>query len=220
MSNETKVKNVEEPDKKSAKAINKLAVHELHYAIAENGKVLALRHKHNEALEHYREAIRMAVSIKAPEIFFRHYTQCVLESLELTASYAEVIEYCVNADAHYQKIEAKIPLHLKDHASTLERQGVNELKAGQDSTALTTLTRVLDLTGDSVMPLTEELVAWLKRGLRVDKNRIVALQKKHKYFVVRADQVDASKAKSLESVKGIGAGKRTQVNTSIGAIPI
>ena len=53
----------------------------MHLGIAEAGKVHALAGRHPEALRHYREAIRLAVSSKAPEIFFRHYSQCVLESL-------------------------------------------------------------------------------------------------------------------------------------------
>ncbi len=175
--------------------------HELHYSIAEQGKVYALKGKHQDALKHYREAIRMAVSIKAPEVFFRHYTQCVLESLELTGSYDEVIEYCVNADVHYQKIETKIPLHIKDHAATMERKGINELKAGHIDQGKATIQTTINMVEKGQLPLSEELMAWLSRGLSVDVSRLVSLQKKHKYFVVRKDQVDAKRARSLDSLK-------------------
>ena len=66
-------------------------VHEIHLSIAENGKLQALKGNHEAALKGYREAIQLAVSSKAPEVFFRHYTQCVLESLELTGSYDEIV---------------------------------------------------------------------------------------------------------------------------------
>ena len=87
--------------------------HEMHFAVAEYGKVMALQKNHTEALRHYREAIRMAVSIKAPEVFFRHYTQCVLESLELTGTYSDVIEFCENADRHYSALEVSRAVHKK-----------------------------------------------------------------------------------------------------------
>ncbi|AJQ97764.1 hypothetical protein [Gynuella sunshinyii] len=177
------------------------AVHVLHLSIAEHGKLLALKHQHKDALRHYQEAIRMAVSIRAPEIFFRHYTQCVLESLEKTESYQEVIEFCRNADQHYQRISAKIPLHKKDHASVLERQAVNELKAGDETSARVSLLRALEIGGKGVLPLSEELLSWLQRNLTVSLSRLQALQEKHHYFVVRRDQVNPQKARSLESLK-------------------
>ncbi|WVM91801.1 hypothetical protein ULG90_18100 [Halopseudomonas pachastrellae] len=44
--------------------------HQLHLGIAEQGKVLALAGRHADALQHYQEALRMAVSSRAPEVFF------------------------------------------------------------------------------------------------------------------------------------------------------
>ena len=107
------------------------STHSAHLSIAEAGKVLALKGNHEEALRHYREAIRIAVSTKSPEIFFRHYTQCVLESLEHSGSHEEVNEYCRSADEHYRNLDISLPIIRRDHASTLERWGINLLKAGQ-----------------------------------------------------------------------------------------
>ena len=56
--------------------------HILHLSVAEHGKLCLLRGDVSEALRHFREAIRISVSAQAPEVFFRHYSQCVLEALE------------------------------------------------------------------------------------------------------------------------------------------
>lgn len=176
-------------------------IHEMHFSIAEYGKVMALKGRHDEALRHYREAIRMAVSCKAPEVFFRHYTQCVLESLELTDSYREVMDFCQNADAHHQSLNSDLQLHKKDRGSVLERWGINALKSGDRDLALEKLRAAIECAGKGILPLAEELLHWLQRGLSVDKSRLLALQKKHKYFVVRPEQVDQAQARSLESIK-------------------
>ena len=93
----------------------------MHLGIAEAGKVHALAGRHSEALRHYREAIRLAVAAKAPEIFFRHYSQCVLESLEKSGGDADIIAYCEAAETHYASLDADTPLHRKDRGATLER---------------------------------------------------------------------------------------------------
>lgn len=172
--------------------------HSLHMGIAEQGKLLALKHNHGEALRHYREAIRLAISIKAPEVFFRHYTQCVLESLELTGSYREVIEFCEKADNHYQTLDLSTQLVKKDWGSARERCGVNYWKAGDTALARERFEQALALSDQ--LPLAVELLGWLRRGLSADANRIVALQKKHRYFVVRTDQVNSNIAIPIEKL--------------------
>ncbi|HCA23425.1 MAG TPA: peptidylprolyl isomerase, partial [Pseudomonas sp.] len=84
--------------------------HQLHLGIAEQGKVLALAGRHADALQHYQEALRMAVSSRAPEVFFRHYTQCVMESLELSGELDSVLRYCNEAEAHYARLDSPLPL--------------------------------------------------------------------------------------------------------------
>lgn len=54
-------------------------VHQLHAGVAEGGKLLALKGQHREALVCYREALRMARSVNAPQVFARHYLHCVLD---------------------------------------------------------------------------------------------------------------------------------------------
>lgn len=177
--------------------MNKTASHSIHLSIAETGKLFALKGNHDKALLHYREAIQLAVSSKAPEVFFRHYTQCVLESLELTESYNEIIEYCIKADAHYSSLQLTSSLHKRDHGSILERWGLVLLKKSEIEAAKVTLERAKAIAGENTLPITEDILAWLIRGYSLDINRITTCQRKHNYFVVRAEQVEKNRAKPL-----------------------
>lgn len=173
------------------------ARHHLHLGLAEQGKILALGGDHVEALRHYREAIRLAVSGKAPEVFFRHYTQCVLESLELQGSFDEVIRFCRDADQHYRGHAQLLPVQRRDHGAILERLGVVLLKQGQRDEGRTVLQEACRIAGERALPLAEEVLAWMQRGLHVDARRLTGSQRRHHYFVVRSDQVDRRRARSL-----------------------
>jgi hypothetical protein len=181
--------------------------HHLHLNIAEAGKVHALAGRHGEALRHYREAIRLAVAAKAPEVFFRHYSQCVLESLEQSGGDADIIAFCEAAEAHYAKLnatglDADTPLHRKDRGSILERQGLAELRSGDTATARTTLASAIALAGKGVLPLAEQVHGWLARGLAVSPALLRQAQHRHDYFVVRAGTVDAARACQLPAAVG------------------
>jgi len=168
-----------------------------HLGIAEAGKLLALAGSHSKALFHYREAIRLAIADRAPDVFFRHYTQCVLESLERTGSYPEVIEYCFRADEYYLTFDHLNPFQRRDHGATLERLGAVLVKSDRHPEALPVLQRAVDTAGAGVLPLAETLISWLRRGLRPDVRRITELQDRHRYFTVRPDLVDAALAIEL-----------------------
>lgn len=176
--------------------------HRLHLDIAEAGKVHALGHRHAEALRHYREAIRLAVAAKAPEVFFRHYAQCALESLELMASYDEVIRFCEEADRFHRQMTAGSPTQRRDHAAILERLGLVRIKAGQPEAGIEALRRAIALAGPGALPAAEDALAWLDRRLAVTPERVLASQKRHRYFTVRADQVDRSRARPLPADTG------------------
>ncbi|MEE4301007.1 MAG: hypothetical protein V2J24_16320 [Pseudomonadales bacterium] len=179
--------------------------HALHLGVAEAGKVHALAHRHDEALRHYREALRVAVSAGAPEVFFRHYTQCVLESLELMGEHEEVIRFCEAADAHYEQVGHAVPLQRRDHAALLERLGANRLKAGDAEGAGEALRRAVELAGSGAQPLAEQLLGWLARHLEAGTERITAAQRRSGYFTVRPDQVDPDRARPLEAGQGEAA---------------
>jgi tetratricopeptide (TPR) repeat protein len=170
--------------------------HEMHLGIAEAGKMHALARRHAEALRHYREAMRLAVAAKAPEVFFRHYLQCTLESLEQMESYAEVIRFCAEAEAHYERTGHPLALHRRDHAAILERLGLVRLKAGADG-AEDALRRAVALAGPGALPLAEETLGWLARRLTPTPARIAEAQRRRRYFTVRPGQVDPARARPL-----------------------
>jgi tetratricopeptide (TPR) repeat protein len=169
----------------------------MHWSIAESGKLYALKGNHVEALCRYREALRLAVSSKAPEVFFRHYTQCALESLELTGAYDEIIRFCTDADRHYETLALGSSLHHRDHGSVLERLGLVQLKNGNLKAGREALQQALKIAGKGSLPASEEVLGWLGRGFTVEAPRILQSQRRHKYFVVRPDQVDSQRAKTV-----------------------
>ena len=173
--------------------------HMIHMGIAEAGKVAALKNDHGEALRHYREALRRAQVTKAPEVFFRHYTQCVLESLEQSGAYAEVIDFCDRALAHFEQLDAPLAIHKRDRASTLERLAINHLKAGDVDAARARLEDALQDAARDDLPLARTVLDWLRRGMAPQPRRVSELQKKHNYFTVRPDQVNADAALPLPS---------------------
>ena len=172
-------------------------LHIAHLGIAESGKLALLAGDHREALRHLREAIRLAVSSGAPEIFFRHYTQCVLEALELAGDLDAVIAFCSEADAHYGARSEDNELLAKDHGSILERLGVARILADDLTAARADLVRAIEVAGPGVLPLAERLHDWLRRGFAVPPVRLRASQRELGYFVVRADTVDRRLARPL-----------------------
>ncbi len=177
----------------------KPAAHLQHLGIAEAGKLHALAHRHVEALRHYREALRIATASRAPAVFARHYTQCVLESLELIGSYSEVIRVCEEVDAHYTREGHALRLHRHDHAAHLERLGLARLKAGETAAGAQALQRAVALAGAGGLPLAEEVLGWVERRLTVSAARITVAQRARRYFTVRRDQVDVGRAVPLPS---------------------
>ncbi|HTV17375.1 MAG TPA: hypothetical protein VMG12_01850, partial [Polyangiaceae bacterium] len=151
-----------------------------HLKIAEEGKRAALRGDHRTALGLYREAMHRAVSSAAPEVFFRHYLEASIESLELLEAFDSVLEYCDRAVAHYA---AHPPAHAFaefDLASIHQRRGATWLKLGQAEAARTDFD--LAIAGarraGARCELAERLLDWVRRGLSVSKERIVAEQKR------------------------------------------
>jgi tetratricopeptide (TPR) repeat protein len=181
--------------------------HALHIGIAESGKMRALEGDHLDALRHYREALRLAQSAGAPEVFFRHYTQCVLESLERTGAHDEVLDFCRNALSHFEALDAPLALHQRDHAAMLERFALNLIKAGRDTEARAPMEQAVTLAATSDLPVTRTVLDWVRRGMRVDPRRVAQLQDKHGYFSVTRDRVEPKRAIALPD--GIGGSKAT-----------
>lgn len=177
--------------------------HALHIGIAEAGKLRALAGDHADALRHYREALRLAQAARAPEVFFRHYTQCVLESLEQTGAHAEVIAFCEQALAHYDAQGATLSVHRRDRAALLERLALNRIKAGKGDDARAPLDAAMDLAASGDLPVARTVHDWLRRGMRPDPRRVSELQAKHGYYAVTPDRVEPDRAIALpDRMKG------------------
>ncbi|QMW22850.1 peptidylprolyl isomerase [Sandaracinobacteroides saxicola] len=166
-------------------------LHQLHVGVAEGGKLLALKGRHKEALARYREALRLAQAARAPQLFARHYLHCVLESLEHMGAHARAVALAREAASAAANPDPS-DFQRRDRAHLLERQGVNELKAGEVAAAQATLAGALAL--DAALPLAAQLLEWTARGLSVSPARLAEAQRRHGYFVVRADSVEAARA--------------------------
>lgn len=167
--------------------------HRLHLGIAEAGKLLAIKGRHKEALQRYREALRLAHSAGAPQLFGRHYLQCVLESLEHLADHVGLRDLAGQAAAAAEHA-GDSPFHRRDRAALLERVGVAELKSGDRAAAERTFKQVVELAGPQGQPLSAQLLEWMKRGFDVGASRLADAQRSHAYWTVRPDTVDPTRA--------------------------
>lgn len=171
----------------------------LHYGVAEKGKVFALQGNHKEALRHYKEALRMCQALPNADLFFQHYSMCAMESLELSESYEEVIAFC---DKCIEFLESKDelkdnPVFEKYLASIMERQAIQFLFLGEKQEAAAIFKEVQNRMGKTAMPLTNDLLGWTQRGYTISPAQIRDLQKKHKYFSVRKENVNEKIAVEL-----------------------
>lgn len=170
--------------------------HKFHLGIAEQGKLYALEGKHALALTCYREAIRIAVSAGAPEVFFRHYMECTLESLEHMGAFADVVEYCDRAIAHHASLslsdDKQRDMARVDLVYIHQRRGVVLLKMGRVDEGRAALEQAAALAraGKLDVPLVKTVLDWLVRGFQVDARRIQMEQDTKRYFSVRKDTVD------------------------------
>lgn len=178
----------------------------LHLGIAEQGKLLALKGQHDQALAHYREALRMAVSSSAPEIFFRHYTQCVMESLESSGSLEAVLRYCEEAEAHYQRLDSPLPMVARDRAENHQRRASILLRMGRTEEAREAFEQAIALAGEKTLPLAREVIGWMRRGFSIGSRQLDDAQRRHRYHIVRKELVDPARAIALppERLKAAG----------------
>ena len=106
-----------------------------HLSIAEAGERAAVRGDHRTALGHYREAMRLAVSSGAPDVFPRRYLEATMESLELLHEYGSVVAYCELAIEHYREHPPTHPVTWLDLASIHQRHGCVLLKQTESGPA-------------------------------------------------------------------------------------
>ncbi len=168
----------------------------LHYRIAERGKMHALDKNHKEALRHYKEALKLTQKQKDSELFFQHYSQCIMESLELSGAHDEVISFCENYRNFLQEKEQDI-LVRKHNAFVGERQAIQHILKEEQEEAKELLLRIQKDLGRGKQPMTDELLNWLVRGYRIKADQVRRLQQKHNYFIVRKESVNPKIAMDL-----------------------
>ncbi len=168
----------------------------LHVRIAERGKMHALDKNYKEALRHYKEALRIVQSQKDSELFFQHYSQCVMESLEQSGANNEVISFCENYRAFLKEKETN-DLVDKHNAFVCERQAIQHLLKEETDMALDLLLEAKTSLKKHKQPITEQLLNWLQRGYSINKKQILGLQKKHNYFIVRQELINPDIAMDL-----------------------
>lgn len=171
----------------------------LHMGIAERGKMFALAGDHTKALQYYRVAMRIAVRANDPEIFFRHYLECVMESLEHIGAYDEVLAYCDKAIALYAQTPPPNVMATMDLASIHLRRGVILLKKNDRNAAKESLVAsqktAKSIGGD--IALTSVLLRWAQAGYVIEPARVLAEQKRSGYFVIRKETIDPNRAIEL-----------------------
>ena len=182
----------------------------MHMGIAEQGKLYALAGDHTRALHYYRVAMRISVQAGDPEIFFRHYLECVMESLEQTGAFVDVLAYCDRAIGLYEDTPPPNPLAVADLASIHQRRGVILLKMGNPAEARRAFRAALDVAKGvgAALALSQTLLRWVDARYQIDLPRILAEQKRTEYFTVRKETVDPTRAVKMvdDTVPQLGKG--------------
>lgn len=162
-----------------------------HLATAEAGRREALRGNHRRALELYRMALARARSASVPAIVLRYYSDCVIESLELSGDFDAVASYCDAALSAYETAPPTTVLARRDVAATHERRAAVLAKAGQfdDAGASADMAVAVAAELGAQAPVAATLQGWLRRGLRPTPSQVLAAQHRHRYFAVRRDTV-------------------------------
>ena len=163
-----------------------------HLRIAEAGERAAVRGDHRTALGHYREAMRLAVSSGAPDVFPRRYLEATMESLEMLNEFESVVAYCELAIEHYREHPPAHPVAWLDLASIHQRHGCVLLKRTQSGPAADAFERAIETAARAParLALAEALAGWLRRGLVVTPERVLAEQRRCRYFSVRPETVE------------------------------
>jgi hypothetical protein len=166
---------------------------DVHVGLAEQGKIHLLSGEHGPALVYLREAMRLASSPGTPEVFSRHYLECLIEALERMGSWPEVLTYCDKAIAFYatrkpQSVD-QARLMLTDLAHIHQRRGLVLFRSNRPAEAALALRQAQELAGrvPVELPLTHTLLLWLERRMVVDERRLEAELQRCRYHAVRPD---------------------------------
>ncbi|MEQ6918142.1 hypothetical protein [Halomonas aquatica] len=163
--------------------------HLRHLAIAEKGKLAALAGDHGRALELYRMALRMAGEMAAPTPFARHYTDCILESLEREGRHADALALTVAACEELERSGTASPLQRRDHATLTLRRAILLLFLGREAEADDQLKQAVAIAHPGQLALAAELQAWRRRALTITAQTLADALTRHGYYTVRRTRV-------------------------------
>ncbi|MFO8047388.1 MAG: hypothetical protein R6U30_16195 [Halomonas sp.] len=173
--------------------------HLAHLSIVERGKLAAIAGNHDMALECYRTGLRMAQSLSAPGPFARHYTDCILDSLERAGRLEPALSLCESASRELSEIPSPNPLQRRDHATLLLRQALLLLRLGREKDADLRLAESIALARPGRLPLAEEIQGWRARALTLTPERLDEAQARHGYYTVRRDTLRPDLARISET---------------------
>lgn len=178
-----------------------------HLRVAEQGKLFALAEDYARALGCYRIAMRLAAEAGEPKAFFRHYLECLVEALELDGEHEAVLEYCARMEALHEKAGREGDLPRYDRAALEECRGIVLLKMGRNKEAQEALEEACARAREAGarLPLAETVLRWMRSRLTVGERRLLAEQRRHRYFSVRPDTVREEIATRLTDREIFGA---------------
>ncbi len=177
-----------------------------HFRVAETGKKYALKGDMERALACYRLAMRLTINKKGPELYFRHYLECLVEGLELNGDYDEVLELCDHIEQLHDQLDDAGQLQQLDRATNHQRRGIVYLKSGQTERAEDALQQAVTMAGNK-LPLAAALLRWLKSRLVISQERIAQEQRKHRYFSVRKETLRPDLATPITDDQIFGPGQ-------------
>ncbi|WP_026210719.1 hypothetical protein [Flexithrix dorotheae] len=169
-----------------------------HESIAEQGKIYVVEGNNNLAIKYFKYAMEMVIQTNDQDVFLRHYVGYLLEALELSGAYQDVLDYC---DINLRKIGNKPPKNLEEirvKASLLQRKGIILLKMQKESEAIKAFKEAENLLSNNPeLVLTQSLLFLISSGLKLNLDRILAEQERTSYFRVNEKNIKRNKAMKL-----------------------
>jgi tetratricopeptide (TPR) repeat protein len=171
----------------------------LHVGIAEQGKIFFVEKNYPAALKHFREALKLSQGQASSDIFFQHYSQCIMEALEMMGAHAEVIDFCEKI-IEFLEDKGDDQLVALYRASLHERLAVQALFLQEKDEAKAYLLDAQKIAGKGRLKLTDELLSWMLRGYAIQDKQVKEIQRKHKYFIITPDSIQRGIAQAIPSM--------------------
>ncbi|MBX2840126.1 MAG: hypothetical protein KTR26_00030 [Flammeovirgaceae bacterium] len=171
-----------------------------HEAIAEQGKIYVVERNNILAIKYFKYAMEMVIQTNDQDVFLRHYVGYLLEALELSGAYQDVLDYC---NINLKKLGNKPPENLEEiriKALLLQRKGIILLKMQNEIEAIKAFKEAENLLNNNPeLVLTQSLLFLISSGLKLNLDRILAEQERTSYFRLNEKNIKRNKAMKLPS---------------------